>query len=288
MELHTQDFHLGNFLTATVDMCRIKAEQKGVALVYEPDANLPAAVHADPQKLRQVLINLLGNAAKFTDNGNVMFKATLTEPPMTNSASWRILFQIQDTGVGIRQDQLEKIFRPFEQADNSTRHSEGTGLGLAISRKIVQMMGSDIHVDSELGVGSIFWFEVELLAAREWRVEDELQQPDAMNVTLERQQPKAPQKQTTEHSQPAQSQAEHSQSLPAHAYIMPPASELAALYNAAKTGFMADVIQEAERIKALDERYVPLANRLLELSHQFDDAAILKLVQTAVQEVVVS
>lgn len=289
MELHTQDFHLGNFLSATADMCRIKAEQKGVALVYEPNANLPTAVRADPQKLRQVLINLLGNAAKFTENGNVTFKTTLSERPANNPASWRILFQIQDTGIGIRQDQLEKIFRPFEQAENNTRHSEGTGLGLAISRKIVQMMGSDIHVDSELGKGSTFWFEVELPAAHEWHSEDKPQQQDETLLALEIQtQQSRTQQSRTQQTQAERVRAEYSPSSQAPVYVMPSASELEALCTAAKTGFMAEVIQEAERIKALDEQYVPLANKILELSHQFDDKAILKLIQSSFQEAVVS
>ncbi|MEL7353775.1 MAG: ATP-binding protein [Cyanobacteria bacterium P01_A01_bin.116] len=306
MELHAQDFHLGDFLTATADMCRIKAEQKGVALVYDPGPNIPAAVHADPKKLRQVLINLLGNAAKFTDSGSVTFKATVSEPPAAGRTSWRILFQIQDTGIGIGQDQLEKIFRPFEQAGNSAHHSEGTGLGLAISRKIVQMMGSDIHVDSELGEGSTFWFEVELLAVREWCSEDQsLRQNEiAIGSQMETHQSQSQQnihqqsqgqRNLNQQRQNQQGQANSEQNRVGHSqrsqmptYIMPPVSELEMLHAAAKTGFMADVIQEAERIKALDEQYAPLANRILELSHQFDDKAILALVQSSFQEATVS
>ena len=172
MELDSQDFQLGNFLSATADMCRIKAEQKGVALIYEPAENLPMAVHADEKRLRQVLINLLGNAAKFTDNGDITFRVTVVDSPAQNESSWRILFQIQDTGIGIDTSKLDKIFRPFEQAGKSERNSEGTGLGLAISRQIVQMMGGDIHVDSELGKGSTFWFEVDLPTAHEWTTDD--------------------------------------------------------------------------------------------------------------------
>jgi len=277
MALHPQDFHLGNFLVSTADMCRIKAEQKGVALIYEPNPALPEAVHTDAKKLRQVLINLLGNAAKFTDSGHIMLTVTVSERPAASSSPWKILFQITDTGIGIEKDQLEKIFRPFEQAEQAEQaeqranHSEGTGLGLAISREIVQMMGGDIHVESEPGKGSTFWFEVSLLAAREWTGQPELSQasePAAMPQVL----------------------AERNRLLDAQppTYAMPPASELALLRTAAKTGFMAEVIQEAERIKALDDAYIPFADKLLDLCNQFDDKAILELTQSSHQEVVAS
>ncbi len=281
MELCTQDFYLGDFLTATADMCRVKAKQKGVALIYEPDPALPAAIHADKKRLRQVLINLLGNAAKFTDSGSVTLAVSVAEPSVSGT-SWRLRFKITDTGIGIDSNQLEDIFKPFEQAGKSDRHSEGTGLGLTISRNIVQMMGSDIHVTSERGKGSTFWFEADLPAAREWTGErDRTGKWDS--VGAEARLPTA--KAATPPDSPANPPNATSQ---ATAYTMPPASELETLKAAAKTGFMADVIQETERIKTLDERYIPFADRILELSYQFDDKAILALVQFCRQEEVVS
>ncbi|MCL1471256.1 ATP-binding protein [Argonema antarcticum] len=169
MDLYPQDFHLTNFLTTTVEICRIKAEQKGITFRYHPAANLPTAIHADDKRLRQVLLNLLSNAIKFTDFGNVTFKVEVVDDGETaQDSSPRILFQVKDTGIGIPPEKLESIFLPFEQAGKRDRNSEGTGLGLAISQQIVQMMDSSIQVNSTLGKGSIFWFEVNLPIATDW------------------------------------------------------------------------------------------------------------------------
>jgi CheY-like chemotaxis protein len=108
-----------------------------------------------------VLINLLSNATKFTDAGSVNFTVSY-------AAAGKIHFEVRDTGVGIPKEKLQAIFQPFEQAGDSRRQAEGTGLGLAISQKIVEFMGSEIQVQSEIGVGSIFWFDVELPSAEEW------------------------------------------------------------------------------------------------------------------------
>jgi PAS domain S-box-containing protein len=169
MDLYPQDFHLANFLTTTVEICRIKAQQKGVAFHYQPDANLPTAVHADDKRLRQVLLNLLSNAAKFTDFGSVTFTVSvLPDSPNLKSKIYKIRFQVEDTGIGVAPEKLAAIFLPFEQAGKRDRNSEGTGLGLAISQQIVQKMGSTIQVKSILGKGSTFWFEVDLPTAADW------------------------------------------------------------------------------------------------------------------------
>jgi signal transduction histidine kinase/DNA-binding NarL/FixJ family response regulator len=169
MELYSQDFHLANFLITTVEICRIKAEQKGVAFDFQVADNLPTAVYADDKRLRQVLLNLLSNAVKFTEFGSVKFTVeALENREQENNSSTHLRFQIQDTGIGIAAEKLEAIFLPFEQAGKRDRNSEGTGLGLAISQQIVQMMGSSIQVNSTLGQGSTFWFEVKLPSAANW------------------------------------------------------------------------------------------------------------------------
>jgi signal transduction histidine kinase/DNA-binding response OmpR family regulator len=182
LELYNNDFHFENFLYGVQEICRIKAEQKEINFSYLPLNNLPTAIHADEKRLRQVLINLLGNAIKFTDTGGVTFKVGVIDngsSPMANSqqllainnqqlAIHKIRFQIEDTGVGITPEQLTKIFLPFEQVGDSSRKAEGTGLGLAISRKIVEMMGGKIFVESTYGQGSKFWFEVDLPQATNW------------------------------------------------------------------------------------------------------------------------
>lgn len=169
MELYPKDFHFPSFLSAVVEMSRIRAEQKTIGFNYYADPDLPIGIHADDKRLRQVLINLLGNAIKFTDRGNINFNVTLLDRYSIPDATIALIrFSIEDTGVGISAKQLEKIFMPFEQAGANFRRAEGTGLGLAISQKIVILMGSNIQVSSTPNVGSKFWFDVEFAEAKEW------------------------------------------------------------------------------------------------------------------------
>lgn len=169
LELQLQPIHLLSFLQGIREIICIRTEKKGVDFVYLPDANLPEFILSDPKRLRQVLINLLGNAAKFTQKGKVTFnidlidsmaaqKQTKNQIPKDNV---RLSFQISDTGIGMSPDSLERIFQPFEQVGEGKRYPEGTGLGLAITQKIVSLLGSKIKVTSELGVGSTFTFEVD-------------------------------------------------------------------------------------------------------------------------------
>jgi predicted ATPase/signal transduction histidine kinase/CheY-like chemotaxis protein/tRNA A-37 threonylcarbamoyl transferase component Bud32 len=154
MELHPTDFHFTEFLESLAEICRIKAQQKGIALIYEPTTLLPVGVRADEKRLRQVLINLLGNAVKFTETGGVAFKVGYHEGKMR--------FEVEDTGVGMAPEQLEEIFLPFHQVGDNNLKTEGTGLGLAISRQLVEMMGGKIKVKSTPGKGSIFFFDLDL------------------------------------------------------------------------------------------------------------------------------
>ena len=160
-ELLLSDFHLPAFLQGVAEMCRIRAELKAIQFCYEAAPELPLGVRADEKRLRQVLINLLSNAIKFTDTGSVTFTVSF-------ATAGKIRFSIRDTGIGIPSDKLQTIFQPFEQVSDALRQSEGTGLGLAISQEIVELMGSKIQVQSEINVGSIFWFDVELPQAEEW------------------------------------------------------------------------------------------------------------------------
>jgi signal transduction histidine kinase/CheY-like chemotaxis protein len=171
MELYPTSFHFPSFLQAVSEICRIKAEQKGITFVYQPDELLPIGIQTDEKRLRQILINLLGNAIKFTEKGTVTFivkiqqiKNRYQDEPLT----YQIRFQVEDTGVGMTREQIEKIFLPFEQVGNVKKQSEGTGLGLAISQRIVDMMSSTIEVQSEPDKGSIFSFDLEILESREW------------------------------------------------------------------------------------------------------------------------
>nr|WP_242067578.1 ATP-binding protein [Leptolyngbya sp. FACHB-711] len=156
MELYSREFHFAEFLQSIVEICKIKAEQKGISLTYQTPSSLPKVIRADDKRLRQVLLNLLGNAVKFTETGTVVFKVGYHEQ--------KIRFQVEDSGVGIAADQLDEIFKPFQQVGENSRKTEGTGLGLAISCQLVEMMGGTLQVKSTLGVGSTFWFDLDLVA----------------------------------------------------------------------------------------------------------------------------
>ncbi|MCU0540733.1 MAG: ATP-binding protein [Oscillatoriaceae cyanobacterium Prado104] len=394
MELYPQDFHLANFLSTTTDICRIKAEQKGIAFHYQCAANLPIAVYADDKRLRQVLLNLLSNAAKFTDFGSVTFTVEVVEHgEEENTSSARLRFQVRDTGIGIPADKLATIFLPFEQAGKRDRNSEGTGLGLAISQQIVQQMGSSIQVCSTPGKGSSFWFEVQLPLALNWtlgqaiahrkaigyqgerrkiltiddRAENravlvgmlaplgfklaeaengesglekaiqmrpdliitDVRMADMTGLEMVRQLRQLPdfartpiivspaslsqvniqaaidagcdtflpkpielagllgelQKHLELHwiyeNPPA---ATETQAVVSEItdWVVPPKEELAALYRAARDGFMSDVQQEANRLKQINSQYAPFANKMLELSQRFEDEMILNLIETYV------
>ncbi|HEY9695576.1 MAG TPA: AAA family ATPase [Oculatellaceae cyanobacterium] len=173
MELYPTEFHLGQFLESITEICNIRAEEKGISLIYKPTTALPTYVSADEKRLRQIIINLLGNAVKFTSTGGVTFKVGVVETGDTDfsnnsSAISKIHFQVEDTGVGIEPEQLAKIFLPFEQVGETVRNTEGTGLGLAISRQLVELMGGKLQVESTLDKGSVFWFDIELPKVQSW------------------------------------------------------------------------------------------------------------------------
>jgi signal transduction histidine kinase/CheY-like chemotaxis protein len=165
LELHPVDVYFPAFLEGIAEMMRVRAGQKGIPFTYQPDSDLPAGITVDEKRLRQVLINLLGNAIKFTDEGGVTFRVKIHK---LETATFQVRFEVEDTGVGISPDGLTKIFQPFEQVGDLKKQAEGTGLGLAISQQIVTMMDSTLNVDSQLGQGSTFWFEVELAEAEDW------------------------------------------------------------------------------------------------------------------------
>lgn len=154
MELYPRAFNFGEFLQSIAEICRIKAEQKGISLVYQTLSPLPKVVQADDKRLRQVLLNLLGNAVKFTETGTIIFQVGYHEQ--------KIRFQVKDSGIGIALNHLDEIFKPFQQVGENNRKTEGTGLGLAISGQLVEMMGGMLQVKSTLGVGSTFWFDLTL------------------------------------------------------------------------------------------------------------------------------
>ncbi len=161
MELHPAEFHLADFLKMLTENIRIQAAQKQLRFNYDPSPDVPAAVQGDEIRLRQVLINLLGNAVKYTEKGSVALKVTQVKRD-------NLQFEIKDTGHGIPPDELEQIFSPFRQAGRHAGKAGGVGLGLAISKRFVEMMGGELGVESSVGQGTRFWVEIPLPAVDSW------------------------------------------------------------------------------------------------------------------------
>jgi CheY-like chemotaxis protein len=157
LSLDVRPFDLPELLSSVAGMVRARAEGKGLALAYETSVDLPRGVLGDDVKLRQVLLNLLGNAVKFTDQGRVVLRVRW--------ADGRASFEVEDAGPGISPAERERLFQPFVQTESGRRSGEGTGLGLVISRQVVRLMGGDLLVESRPGHGSTFSFEVRLPAA---------------------------------------------------------------------------------------------------------------------------
>ena len=202
MELYPAELNFTNFIKNIANLFQMRAAQKGIVFSYEQVSSLPNYVYVDEKRLRQVIINLLSNAVKFTNSGGVTFKvgyvgteawkqgrencefSILSEELKQNYLRFshsalvakhtlKIRFQFEDTGIGIEQNKLEEIFFPFHQVAGNT-FVEGTGLGLSISRKLAKMMGSEIHVKSTLGQGSIFWLDLEFAAPKRYSKVDPL------------------------------------------------------------------------------------------------------------------
>ncbi len=170
LDLYPATIHFPSFIEGITGIIRMRAEQKDVYFSYEAVGDLPAEIKADDKRLRQVLINLLGNAVKFTDKGRVTLRVSVVneedledlKSPDFEAKMVSFRFEVEDTGVGMTPEQCQKIFLPFEQVGDTGRRAEGTGLGLAISRQLVELMGGEIFVNSEVGKGSTFWFEIAL------------------------------------------------------------------------------------------------------------------------------
>jgi PAS domain S-box-containing protein len=160
LELEQTGFSLNDLLEKVTEMVAIRAQQKGLALVCEIAPGVPPDVVGDPTRLRQVLLNLLGNAIKFTESGEVALRVALDADPSLPGA---VGFTISDTGIGIPAEKLGAVFERFTQADSSTTRSYGgSGLGLTISKRLVELMGGRIWVKSRVGEGSVFSFAVPL------------------------------------------------------------------------------------------------------------------------------
>jgi len=203
LELYPANFQFVRFLEAIVRMFQIRLHRKPeITLTFEKLTSLPLIVHADEKRLRQILINLLSNAIKFTERGTIAFRVGCSQATTATTASdsqrlvperelpsyeefagfkvCRLSFEVVDSGIGIKPEQLERIFLPFEQTGNAKQRAQGTGLGLAITKNLVEVMEGVLEVESEYGMGSCFRLELDLPAT--WTMNDETQ-PEVRQIT---------------------------------------------------------------------------------------------------------
>lgn len=159
LEIDVHNFELRKCVEEVLDLFAAKASQTGIDLVYEIDHRIPATIITDSLRLRQILINLIGNAMKFTNKGEVFIRVMLIEN--VASEDLNLHFEVRDTGIGIPEDKLLRLFKPFSQVDSSTtRKYGGTGLGLVICKHLVELLGGEIDVKSKYGEGTAFIFNV--------------------------------------------------------------------------------------------------------------------------------
>ena len=181
MELHIKEFNLSKCLQGVIRIVESEAQVKGLQIKTKFN-NLPTTIKADQKRLTQVLINLLHNAIKFTSSGEVLLRVSLVGTTQNTNSPLRpqIRFEVIDTGRGISQPELKKIFQPFEQAGDMESRHMGTGLGLSISKQLVELMGGNLKVKSKLGQGSNFWFEV--VFSEETVSTEKQQRPDIRKI----------------------------------------------------------------------------------------------------------
>ena len=161
LKMETIEFSLDDVLTNLSNLIVVKAEEKGLEVLFNTGSDVPAYLIGDPLRLGQILINLCSNAVKFTEKGEITVSIEVLEK---TAAGVTLKFAVKDTGIGLTQDQISRLFQAFNQADTSTtRKFGGTGLGLTISKRLCELMDGAINVESEYGEGSLFWFTAKLV-----------------------------------------------------------------------------------------------------------------------------
>ena len=174
MTLNAKTFDFYSFLNELEDLLHITAENKGLTLIFDRQDDVPQYIYTDETKLRQVLINLINNGIKFTKQGGVSVTVAskyLGENGKDAGSAPNIIFEVRDTGAGIAEAEISKLFEAFTQTETGENSQEGTGLGLPISRKFVQLMGGDITVKSKVGKGTTFRFEIQVNVANKTDIE---------------------------------------------------------------------------------------------------------------------
>lgn len=171
MELDESNFDLFHLYDDLEAMFRLRAKDQGLQFLFDTDEGVPQFIHADDGKIRQVLVNLIGNALKFTEEGGITVRSRYRKDQ--EGCEW-LEIEVQDSGVGVAQEELDKLFAAFSQTSSGVKSKQGTGLGLAISREFVRLMGSDMSATSAVGEGTTFHFSVRIFTVGESEVRSEL------------------------------------------------------------------------------------------------------------------
>jgi signal transduction histidine kinase len=228
IELRPRQVALHKLIKETTDIVRPRAEEKGVQFQSVVDGEVPVSILVDPKRLKQILLNLLSNAVKFTNRGSVRLSVSLQPEGLR--------FEVSDTGSGIAAEDLPRLFQPFQQLGNAAEAAEGTGLGLSVTKRLLKVMAVELMVRSELGKGSVFWFDLPC-AARGAK---------AAGVDAGQETP------SLAHEKPA----------------FLPAGALQTLKNLAASGDVLQLQRELEQILTYTPEAGPLANRLLQWASQ--------------------
>ncbi len=255
LQLHPRPFHLPQVLKNIVDMYQLRAAEAGLRFNYQPPNTLPLVVYADENRLRQVLINLLGNAIKFTQQGEVTFKIYRDNDNLS--------FHIEDTGSGIATEQLELIFQPFQQGGEHRHLTPGSGLGLPLSLRFLEMMNSRLSVRSTVGKGSLFWFQLNL---------PEVDEQGAVLIDLH-------------HEKPVDTAYVQTVETPIDSKLkIPPQAWLERCYDLALLGDVEGIYQQITALSALDDAYLPVIKKLKSLTEDFQVQKIRALIKSYLQE----
>ncbi|TXT35184.1 MAG: PAS domain-containing protein [Comamonadaceae bacterium] len=251
LTLDVDEISLAVFLRGVADIVNVRAMEKGIEFSCVFAHDLPTDIRADEKRLRQVLLNLLANAVKFTRQGRVVLHVSRVD-------ALRLAFMVEDTGVGIAAHELESIFQPFEQSGEALRRFGGSGLGLSISRQLMRLMGGDIWVESRLGEGSRFGFELALTAGQseseflfEVCVADIHREPSGQTVLTEAS------------DQPM---------------LVPNVEKLKALQHLAQLGNMRDILQYVENLAEIDPAYLPFIVQLRQMAQAYQSKALLAFI----------
>ncbi|AGP34013.1 ATP-binding protein [Sorangium cellulosum] len=263
LTLMPDEVHFPSFVQAVLGICQVRAEAKSLTFLFEQEGAALGTVIADQKRLMQVLLNLLGNAIKFTESGRVVLRVTTGEaPPGAGAGAARpVRFRVEDTGPGIAPEHLERIFEPFEQAPTEGAPVEGTGLGLAIARRIVEQMGGALRVESQPGQGSIFEFEVPLV--------DASAAPAAAAPAPER------------WARVSGDEGPGRAAVEAPGRALPPAETLAGLLDLVNRGRLSGLLLEIERLEREDARLRPFLDELRGLAKGFQVNRLRELLRAA-------